>query len=461
MAFPQDFVWGAAAASYQVEGASFTDGKGLSVWDMLCRKPGAIWEGQDGFTACDHYHRYQEDVALMREIGLKAYRLSLSWPRLMPEGRGALNPKGVDFYKRLLDALNQAGIAPYVTLFHWDYPYELYCRGGWLNPDSPAWFAEYTSVVMKEFSGQVVHWMTLNEPQCFCGLGHFTGRHAPGDKLGLAELLRIAHHSLLAHGRAVQVIRAEAKQKPSVGYAPVGCIKIPVSDDPRDVAAARQATFDIRDPAESEAAYQGSYWNTTWWFDPVLKGCYPADGLKKYEKYLPPIKDGDLKTMHQPLDFLGVNLYSGDYVKAGSDGQPETVKRETGYAKTAFQWPVTPEILRWGPLFLHERYGLPLLITENGLSNQDWVALDGQVHDPQRIDFTKRYLLQLEQAIEAGVPVQGYLHWSIMDNFEWAEGYKERFGLIFVNYNTFERTIKDSGRWYRTVIESNGAALGK
>jgi len=451
MSFPEGFVWGASAASYQVEGAASEDGKGPSVWDMMCRKEGAIWNGQSGEVACDHYHRYKEDVALMKEIGLRAYRLSISWPRVIPAGAGSVNLRGLEFYDRLVDELLAAGITPYVTVFHWDYPLELYYRGGWLNPESPDWFAEYTKVVVDRLSDRVTHWMTLNEPQCFVGLGHRDGVHAPGDKLAFREILRLAHHALLAHGRAVEVIRSCSKGEARVGYAPVGVVKIPASEDPQDIEAARAATFSITEPK--------NYWNNTWWMDPVILGRYPEDGLESFADDLPDIKADDLETMCQPLDFLGVNIYQGQKVRAGEGGRAEPVGLPTGYDITAFRWPVTPEALRWGPRFLFERYGLPIVITENGMSNVDWVSLDGRVHDPQRIDFTRRYLLQLAKAVEDGVDVRGYFHWSIMDNFEWAEGYRQRFGIIHVDYPTQKRTPKDSAYWYKEVIASNGANL--
>ena len=451
MGFPGGFVWGSATASYQIEGAADEDGKGPSVWDMMCRKGGTIWNGQSGAVACDHYHRYKEDVAHWKEIGLKGYRLSISWPRVIPAGVGAVNPKGLDFYDKLIDELLAANISPYLTLFHWDYPLELYYRGGWLNPDSPDWFADYTRVVVERLSDRVTHWMTLNEPQCFVGLGHRDGVHAPGDKLAFKEILRMTRHVLLAQGKAVQTIRAHAKSEAKVGYAPVGTVKVPATEDPKDIEAARRSMFSITEPK--------GYWNNTWWMDPVILGCYPEDGLQAYAPDLPEMGEGDLETMCQPLDFFGVNIYQGQTVRAGPDGNAEPVDLPTGYAMTAFRWPVTPEALRWGPRFFHERYKLPIVITENGLANLDWVALDGKVHDPQRIDFTRRYLLQLGKAIEDGADVRGYFHWSIMDNFEWAEGYRQRFGLIHVDYDSQKRTLKDSAYWYKEVIASNGANL--
>ncbi len=450
MAFPKDFVWGAAAASYQVEGAACEDGKGLSVWDIFCRKPQAIRSGHTGAIACDHYHRYKEDVAAMKEIGLHAYRLSISWPRVIPEGTGTTNPKGLEFYDRLIDELLSACITPYVTLFHWDYPYELYRREGWLNAGSSDWFAEYAKVVVDRLSDRVKHWITLNEPQCFIGLGHQNGQHAPGDKLAFAQVLRAGHNSLLAHGKAVQAIRAYSRADCRVGYAPVGEVRMPETNSAEDIQAARQAMFSIK---------AKDCWNNTWWMDPIFLGRYPEDGLKLFENDVPEIRDGDMETICQPLDFFGVNIYYGQKVRAGEKGLPEKLPCPAGHAQTAGHWPVMPESLYWGPKFFWERYKLPIIITENGMSNVDWISLDGKVHDPQRIDFLSRYLLELQKACEDDVDVRGYFLWSVMDNFEWAEGYKQRFGIIYIDYPSQKRILKDSAYWYKGVITSNGANI--
>lgn len=450
--FPENFTWGAAAAAYQIEGAWNEDGKGLSVWDMLARQPGKVWENHTGEIACDHYHRYKEDIGLMAEIGLHAYRLSVSWPRILPTGTGSPNKVGLDFYDRLVDELLAQKIEPWVTLFHWDYPYELFLRGGWLNPDSPTWFADYAAIVVDRLSDRVAHWMTLNEPQCFIGLGHLGTDtvHAPGLKLGMAEVLLAAHHCLIAHGLSVQTIRARARKPSIIGWAPVGNAFFPVTNSPEDIEAARTATH---------AVHPGHFWNNSWFADPVVLGHYPEEGLRAYGDAVPKLNSKDFEIISQPLDFYGVNIYSATQIKADPDGKPVAVPFPTGHAHTHFTWKRAPESLYWGPRFLAERYQLPIIITENGLSNVDWVSLDGQVHDPQRIDFLHRYLLELHRAIQDGVDVRGYFQWSIMDNFEWAEGYKHRFGLIHVDYETQKRTLKDSAHWYREVIRSNGSTL--
>ena len=450
MSFSADFTWGAAAASYQIEGAARADGKGPSVWDALCRQPNKIKNGHRGETACHHYHRYEEDVALMAELGLKAYRLSLSWPRILPAGRGPVNEAGLEFYERLVDALLQAGIEPWVTLFHWDYPYALYREGGWLNPASPDWFAEYAQVAVGRLSDRVAHWLTLNEPQCFIGLGHQTGEHAPGLRLGFADVLTATHHALLAHGKGVQAIRARARRPATVGFAPVGVTYIPATADPADVEAARKRMF----------AVSGKHcWNNTWFADPVVLGAYPQDGLQRFAADMPEMGPTDMETIAQPLDFYGVNVYHGEVVRATRGGGVQTVPYPAGGPRTAMDWPVTPQALYWGPRFLYERYGLPLVVTENGMANCDWVQEDGRVRDPQRIDYVRAYLRAYRRAAADGVDARGYFLWSIMDNFEWTEGYDKRFGLIYVDYDTGRRVPKDSARWYGRVIASNGAVL--
>lgn len=450
MGFSKDFIWGAASSSYQIEGAAYEDGKGLSVWDIFCRKPDVIRNNQTGDIACDHYHRYAEDVALMKEIGIKAYRFSISWPRILPDGTGKINEKGLDFYKRLVDELLKNGIEPYITLFHWDYPYELYKKGGWLNSESPDWFSEYTRIVVENLSDRVKNWMTLNEPQCFILLGHDIGKHAPGVKLGFTEVLQATHNSLLAHGKSVQAINSFSKQKCIIGYAPVGQTAVPETNSLEDIEAARIYMFE---------SFEKNKFVNSLWMDPVILGSYPEKLLKSLEQWMPDIKQDDLKTICQPIDYLGVNIYTAPNVFL-RNGDMEYSPKKNGFARTAINWSVEPESLYWGPKLFHERYKIPIVITENGLSNTDWVSLDGKVHDPQRMDFMDRYIGSLKRAASDGVDVKGYFHWSIMDNFEWGEGYNERFGLIHVDYETQKRTIKDSAYRYKSIIESNGDILG-
>ncbi len=450
MRFPEGFVWGAASSAYQVEGASAEAGRGPSVWDAFCARPGNVRGNDTGDAACDHHHRYTADVELMAGLGLHAYRLSIAWPRILPTGTGPVNDAGLAFYDRLIDALLAAGITPYVTLYHWDMPQALQERGGWQNRESVGWFADYVTAVVRRLSDRVRYWMTLNEPQVFISHGHFEGIHAPGLKLARRDALQAGHHALLAHGAAVRAIRAESRQSPKVGYAPMLKPRLPASSAAADVTAAQAATFTAMDE---------ELFNNAWWLDSVLHGAYPEAALRHFGADAPAVQDGDMESMSAPLDFLGINIYSGVVVRANGDGLADLVAYGPGHASTAFRWAVAPEALYWGPLLLHERYGLPMYITENGLSSLDWVSLDGRVHDPQRIDFTQRYLLALARAIRDGADVRGYFHWSIMDNFEWAEGYRQRFGLVHVDYATQTRTLKDSAYWYQQVIASNGAAL--
>ncbi len=450
MGFVSDFVWGTATASYQVEGAHLQDGKGLSIWDMVVQKGGFVLNGDTGDIACDHYNRYREDIAMMKEIGVKGYRFSLSWPRIMPDGVGKINAKGLDFYDNLVDALLENGIEPYITLFHWDYPLALFQQGGWLSPDSPKWFAEYTKVVVDRLSDKITHWMTLNEPQCFVGLGHFTGVNAPGLKLDFSQMLTVGHHAMLAHGMAVEVIRKHSKLPAQIGYAPVGVVRTPATNCAGDIKAAREATFSIKDK---------HFWNNTWWMDPIFLGQYPEDGLKLFEADMPKIGQDDLKIISQPIDYFGVNIYNSVAVKCKENGEVAFPSRLAGYAKTAYHWSVTPESLYWGPRFFYERYQKPIIITENGMSNCDWVSLDGKVHDPQRIDFVSRYLMELKRAAQEGIPIKGYFLWTLMDNFEWAEGYNQRFGLVHVDFQSQKRTPKDSAYWYQQIIATNGEML--
>lgn len=453
MSFNKDFIWGAAAASYQIEGAWDSDGKGFSTWDHFAEKKGAVYQGHTGKTACDHYNRYKEDVQIMKEIGLQSYRFSISWPRVLPQGTGKINVKGLDFYSRLVDELLENDIMPFPTLFHWDYPYELYMRGGWLNPDSSDWFAEYTAVVAEKLSDRVNHWFTLNEPEVFVDLGHVSGSHAPGVKLQLRDTIRMIHNVLLSHGKAVKSIRENTKQPAQIGMAPVCNVVIPHDNSEVSVKAAEKLMF----APDTEKSFTA--WSNSWWLDPVFKGNYPEESLKALGKYLPEGFETDMEIISQPIDFLGNNHYQGHYVSSDEEGKTVFHEPSAGEALTGFNWRVTPEGLYWGPKFLYDRYKKPIIITENGLSNKDWVALDGKVHDPQRIDFTNRYLKEYKRAAEDGVELAGYFHWSIMDNFEWAYGYRERFGLVHVDFNTQKRTIKDSGYWYRDVIKSNGENL--
>lgn len=454
MAFPNEFIFGASTASYQIEGAYQEDGKGLSIWDVFANTPGKIWSDQNANVACDHYHRWQEDIGLMKEIGLQAYRFSICWPRVLPNGTGAVNEKGMAFYDQLVDALLEAGVEPFVTLFHWDYPHELHKRGGWLNPDSPQWFADYASLLAERLGDRVTNWMTLNEPQVFMGLGYAdpARRFPPAADMAPIDYLLAWHHHLLAHGRAVQALRAGCQKTIKVGPVPACAIFYPQEETEKDIEAAKARTF---------ATKTKGLWQNAWLLDPIFFGRYPEDGLELFGKDVPHYTDAEMKIISEPVDFIGHNHYSGTEVHCDPDTGETIEKWQRGdLPQTAFRWPVTPDSMYWGTRFLHERYKCPIIITENGVSNIDWVSVDGQVHDPQRIDFLTRYLTALHRAVEDGVPVQGYLQWSLMDNFEWADGYKERFGLIHVDFGTCERTPKDSSRWYAELIRTRGQSIG-
>jgi beta-glucosidase len=448
--FPADFVWGTATASYQIEGAAAEDGRGPSVWDVFCRRPGAVFEGHDGSVACDHYHRYRDDVGLMRELGGSCYRFSVSWSRVLPEGLGAINDKGLAFYDALVDALLEAGIQPFCTLFHWDLPHALHLRGGFANRDIADWFADYAGLLGRMLGDRVKLWVTQNEPQCYIGFGLGSGIHAPGLKLDLPDTLAAAHNSMRAHGKAVKALRAFVPDA-RVGYVLATKLARPASGSAADLEAARAATFAVRD---------GTHWNNAWWTDPLLLGAYPEDGLALFGRDMPSFPDADWNDLRAPIDFLGLNIYRAETYRASERGGFELLPVPPGHPRSGVDWqPITPDAMYYGPRFFHERYKLPSWITESGLATRDQIFLDGAVHDPQRIDYLHRCLLELRRAMRDGAKVEGYLAWSLLDNFEWADGYKQRFGLIYVDYQSQRRIPKDSFHWYKRVIASRGASL--
>ncbi len=452
MGFRNDFIWGTATASYQIEGASNEGGRGRSIWDDFSHTPGKIFQDHNGDIACDHYHRVEEDVKLMHDLGIRNYRFSVAWSRIFPDGTGRMEHRGFAFYDRLVNELLKWNIRPFMTLFHWDYPSALQAKGAWENPDSTKWFCDYVDAVTRHFGDRVKDYITFNEPQCFIGLGYGIGAHAPGLKLYDASLVPMSHHVLLSHGRAVQIIRANVPDA-RVSYAPCGNAAIPASNSAEDIAAARRRYFN---------AGSGDWtWSTSWWSDPALLGRYPEDGLRRLERFLPRGWEKNLQEICQPLDYYCQNIYNGDIIRAADNAEGwETVLPHRGHPKTAIQWSVQPDALYWGPYFLYERYHTPIVISENGMSCHDAISLDGKVHDPNRQDYMNRYLLALRRAADDGVDIRGYFAWSLMDNYEWANGYSDRFGLVYVDYEDNCRRIpKDSAAWYRTVMESNGASL--
>ena len=452
--FPDDFAWGVASSAFQVEGTDPDDGRGKCVWDTMVEN-GKIFDGHTGEVACDQIHRYKQDYALMRNLGITSYRFSLNWARILPEGTGRINEKAIKMYRDMVECMIENGITPYITLFHWEFPVALQEKGGWLNPDVVEWFGEYAKVVVEHFSDLCQYYFTINEPQCVVGLGHIVGVHAPGLKLSEKETFQIAHNLLKAHGRAVQMMRAYAKRPIKIGYAPTCGVAYPYTDKKEDIEAAKEVYFGFYSSSNNWA------WNVSWFSDPVFLGKYPEEGLEKYKEFLPEITEEDMKLIHQPLDFMGQNIYNGYCVRRGADGKIEYMSREPGYPRTAIDWPITPKALYYGIKFLYERYGLPIYITENGMSCHDVISADGQVHDNDRISFLDAYIGNMQQAMEEGAEVAGYFLWTFLDNFEWAEGYKQRFGIIYVDYATQRRVVKDSAFWYQRLIESKGAILSR
>ena len=444
MSFKADFMWGAASAAAQIEGAYNEDGRKNSIWDVLYE--GHTKHNDSPHVACDHYHRYKEDIALMKEMGLKYYRLSLSWSRLLPDGTGAINQKGIDFYNDLFLELKKAGIEPMVTIYHWDLPYELYRKGGWENDDSPLWFEEYTKLVVDKFSDKVKYWMTINEPNCFIGISYKDACHAPflDDKNALISCTR---NVLLAHARAVKVIRERAKITPVVGFAPTGPIYVPENKSKEAYEKAYALTFsnNIRGP-----------FSIGWWVDPVILGKTPKD-VEDYLGVKELFTSDELAFITQPLDFLGFNIYTPAGIN--KENSCYQTNEYEGCPRNTLGWVIDPNCMYYAIKFIQDRYTLPLLITENGYCGNDFVMLDGKVHDPQRIDYIQRHLLAAKKAVEEGYDLMGYLYWSVMDNYEWAEGYDPRFGLIYVDYRDQSRILKDSALWYKTVIETNGENL--
>ena len=428
-AFPSDFVWGAATAAYQVEGAATEDGRGESIWDRFSATPGNVANGDTGAIACDTYHRYAEDIRLMRTLGIGAFRLSVAWPRILPEGRGPVNRAGLDFYDRLVDDLLANGLDPYVTLYHWDLPQALEENGGWPVRDTVDAFTEYTEVVVARLGDRVRHWITQNEPWVISWLGYGLGVHAPG-RTSDSDALAAGHHILLAHGRAAEVLRREAPDS-EVGIAVDLVPMYPFSDTEADI----------------EAAHREDGFRNRWFLDAVLGRGYPEDMLERYAEILPPIADGDLETIAAPLDFLGINYYTRNVVRAGV-GEVAT----EGAEHTDMGWEVYPDGLRDLLVRLHAEYELPdLYITENGAAFPD-ARNNGRVPDPRRIAYLDGHLDALASAIADGVPVRGYFLWSLLDNFEWAFGYSRRFGIVYVDFETLERVPKDSFAWYRDFI---------
>lgn len=446
--FPKDFLWGAACSAYQCEGAWNEGGKGPSIWDDFCHTEGSVRNGDTGDTACDSYHRYGEDIDLMRALGIKAYRFSVSWPRVLPDGRGELNSAGLDYYDRYVDALLGAGIEPWLTLYHWDLPSALQAEGGWLSRSTVDAFAAYSSVIAARLGDRVRCFMPINEPQCIAKLGYGTGEQAPGLKLPPEDVARVLHHLALAHSAANDAIRAAVGGNVSIGTATCGRLCCPQNDTPGGAEGAYEATFRYTDNLHGWSFTHNIYLDSL-----IRRGCDDSapEFLRRFADTIP---QSDWDAMRAP-DFLGLNIYNGDL----SDDAGNIIRRCEGAPVTATKWPFTPEVMYWGVKNIYARYGLPVYITENGVSCNDRIYLDGKVHDADRIDFLSRYIAELKRAMDEGVPVKGYFHWSLLDNFEWALGYDERFGLVYTDYKTKKRIPKDSAEWYAALVKTGMACI--
>ena len=452
--FPDGFLWGVATSAYQIEGAVDADGRGPSIWDTYSHTPGKIDGGGTGDVACDHYRRWRDDVDLIASLNMNAYRFSLAWPRLFPDGRRR-EQRGFDHYSRLLDALLERGIEPVVTLYHWDLPQALEDEGGgWRNRDTTERFAEYAAAAFDAFGDRVRFWLTINEPWIVGLLGYLHGLHAPGYENDLLGEVTVFHHLLLAHGRAVEAYRASG-QGQRIGLAPNLMPHYAASDD----------------PADEEARVGSEGYVNRWFLDAVFRGSYPDDMRARYEAHLGPlrfVRDGDLATIAQPTDFLGVNYYAPRTMQAAPGDHPwpwrvivpEDVETTGGFtdgvARTEAGTPIVPHGLTDLLVWIRDRYGeIPIMITENGAVFDDGPGPDGRVRDRRRVRFVHDHVAALHDALERGVPLLGYCHWSLMDNFEWKLGYAQRFGLVHVDYETLRRTVKDSGRYYARIAAAN------
>jgi beta-glucosidase len=432
--FPTDFLWGAATASYQIEGAWNEDGKGESIWDRFSHTPGKITNAETGDVACDHYHRYLEDIALMRRIGLRAYSFTISWPRVLPDGIRRINPAGLDFYDRLVDSLLAADIKPFITLHHWDFPQALHERGGWIKRDNLPYFADYAALMVHRLGDRVRSWATFNEPRDIANSGYGIGDHAPGIKDDLKAVYQVTHNLMVAHGLAIQAIRAI---NPALE---VGIVLDLWGVEPASDAAADITAADMLWEGERIA-----------YLHPLFTGHYHPTRIDRMGDLMPDIKPGDMALISQKLDFLGINSYSRNVVDVGG-----VVTRVPGSEYTDMDWEICAPSFRRTLTRISTDYNLPpIYITENGAAYPDVLSEDGKIHDERRLDYLRQHISQLYQAMKDGVDVRGYFAWSLMDNFEWAYGTTKRFGIIHVDFETQKRTVKDSGEWYSRVISSN------
>ena len=444
MSLDKNFIWGVSCSAYQIEGAENEGGRGESVWDSKFTK-GKTLGDMNGKIACDHYHRYKEDVALLKDLGIKNYRFSVSWPRIFPDGTGDINPQGVEFYKNLIDELINAHITPWVTLFHWDLPRKLYEKGGYLNPEISGWFANYAEKVVEIFGARVSNYIIMNEPQCIVEEGHFSGTHAPFLQLSRKETFTVAHNLLLCIGKAEKVMRKAAKHKLNIGIAPCFTPIMPTKEEDKELAL------------KYNFLPSGDFWDGCYFTDALIKGEFTDDykeWFKEYD-YNPSVED--MKIIKSDLDFFCANFYRGFYIEKTANG----IKRKSALPTddfTATNWVVTPEAVDYLIEYYYNRYKMPIILSENGVALSEWKTLEGDIPDDMRIDYMKRHIERVKKTAEK-YPVKGYFYWSFTDNFEWAFGYSKRFGLVYVDYKTLERIPKKSAYWYKKVTETNGEDL--
>lgn len=442
--FPKDFTWGVAAGSYQIEGGWKEDGKGESIWDRFCHIPGRIKDGTSGDMACDFYHTYKKDIHMMKELGYENFIYTISWPRVIPEGTGKVNKSGIAFYRDVLRCLKEHNITSYIVLYHWDLPQKLQERGGWMNRDIVEWFEKYAQTMYQELGDLVDNWITILEPWVISIMGHFMGVHAPGYQ-DYSAALTVAHHLNMAHGAAVKAFR-ESGLPGEIG------IKVNMN---------KIYPYDSNSVSDQEAAKRKNAELNTLFCDPILKGVYPRDFFSYLEKQgvvLPEIRQGDMELICQEIDFFGLNNYNAIYVKDGGKWPLYSTEVTTGRPTLQNGWEYEPECLYELLMMLQNEYHpKKILITENGCSSNDWIDdEDGTVTDPNRCIYLKNYLKQIYRSIESGIPIKGYFVWSLLDNFEWAEGLSVRFGIVHVDYNTLKRTPKSSAYWYSNVIRNHG-----
>ena len=428
-------------AAPQIEGAAREDGNGESNWDRFARVPGKVHGGDTLDVSCDHYHRFEQDFALMAGLGVKNYRLSIAWPRIFPNGDGEPNPAGIAFYHRLFAALKRHDITPWVTMFHWDLPQALEERGGWRSRATAEAFGHYADTIVREFSNQVKHWITLNEIRCFTTLAYGLGIRAPGLRVDDATLAQIHHNAILAHGLGVRAVRRFGGEGAQVGITDNSDVCIPVTETDADIAAAR-VWYRLRN---------------THILGAIADGGYSDEYLQRFGSAAPRVEAGDFELISAPTDFLGLNLYTGPFVRAGAGGEPEEVPLPPGYPRTDSPWlNIVPQVMYWGTRLAQETYGVKhIYVTENGCGYNDEPVVNGEVNDLHRRDFVRAHLRELQRAIADGVPVRGYFLWSFLDNFEWEDGYQRRFGIVHVDYATQVRTPKLSSRYYATVMREN------